>query len=479
MPALIVETVTASTMAELRAARDRSTADLVELRLDGVRDVDVGGALDGRSRPVIVTCRAAWEGGAFDGDEQTRLDILRRAIELGAEYVDVEWRADRRSLPRRSGTKIVLSHHDFTCTPGDLGDRVRAMAGEGADVLKIAVTARRLSDCVTLRDETAIDHPHVAIAMGPAGRISRLVPLAFGSLWTYGGTAAPGQSPVDELRETFCVHAQRPDTRLYAVAGAPLAHSASPAMHNAAFAELGIDAVYVPLETADADELLTVAERFGVEGISVTAPLKTGVFARVTDRDALGTRTGALNTLKREHDAWAGRNYDVAGFLSPFDREGIALAGLRCVVLGAGGAARTALFALQERGAGVEVSARRRERAAQLAKEFGVQVGEWPPRPGWDLLINTTPVGTWPDVEAIPIAEQAVAGAMVYDLIYNPEETALLKAARRRGARTIGGLEMLVGQACLQFEWWTDRPAPRDVMLAAARRFLTQRQAER
>lgn len=475
---LVVHTITAESMAALREARDRATGDLVELRLDGVADLDVAAALAGRTKPVIVTCRAAWEGGAFEGDEATRLDVLRQAIELGAEYVDVEWRADRSRLPRRPGTKIVLSHHDFTCTPGDLGDRIRAMAAESPDVLKIAVTARRLGDCVILRDEAAIDLPHVAIAMGPAGQLSRLAPRSFGSRWTYGGTAAPGQIATTDLVETFRIATHGPDTRLYGVAGSPLGHSASPAMHNAAFAALGLDAVYVPLETADARELLAVAGAFGVTGISVTAPLKTDLVARVDRRDDLATRTGALNTLKHDGDGWTGRNYDVAGFLSPFDREGIPLGGARAVVVGAGGAARTALWALRERQAMVEVAARRRDRAEALAAEFGARVADWPPAPGWDLLVNTTPVGTWPDVEAMPLEPDALDGRLVYDLIYNPERTALLRAAEARGVSVIGGLEMLVGQACLQFEWWTGQTAPREVMLAAARRFLDSRQAD-
>ena len=476
MPALVVQTVTARSMAELRAARDAASGDMVELRVDGVADLDVAGALAGRTKPVIFTCRAAWEGGRFDGDEATRLSLLARAIQLGAEYVDVEWRADRRGLPVNPDTVIVLSHHDFSCTPGDLEDRIAAMASEQPDVLKIAVTAHRLSDAVQLRDATRLDIPHVAISMGRSGHLSRACPRLFGSLWTYGGTAAPGQLSVADLIDVYRVGEQSDSTALYAVAGAPLAHSASPAMHNAAFAASGIDAVYALLDTDDAAELLRACEAFGVSGASVTAPLKTGACALVTDRDDLAMRTGSVNTMRRDGNVWAGRNFDVAGFLSPFERRHEDLAGTRCVVLGAGGAARTALWALQSKGAQVEVSARREDRARELAGEFGAAVSAWPPAPGWDLLVNTTPVGTWPEVDAVPVDADAVRGRAVYDLIYNPEETALLRVAHRAGAETIGGLEMLVGQACLQFEWWTGRTAPRDVMVEAARRFLRNKQ---
>jgi 3-dehydroquinate dehydratase/shikimate dehydrogenase len=349
------------------------------------------------------------------------------------------------------------------------------MLATRADIVKIAITPGRLSDCVVLRDAMRIGRPHVAIAMGPQGQLTRLCPWLFESCWTYGGTAAPGQCSAADLRQVYRVQERSSSTAIYGVAGAPLAHSASPAMHNPAFQACGIDAVYVPFETADAGELLAVADAFGARGFSVTAPLKETTFARTPAVDDLSRRIGAINTLRRDDGGWAGRNFDVAGFLSPFDRRGRNLAGTRAVVLGAGGAARTAIWALTSRGARVAVSARREDRAAALAAEFGIAVVAWPPAPDWDLLVNTTPVGTWPRVADCPIPADRVRGGCVYDLIYNPAETALLAAARAAGAEAIGGLEMLVGQACQQFEWWTGQPAPAPVVEAAAAAFVGYR----
>jgi 3-dehydroquinate dehydratase/shikimate dehydrogenase len=472
----VVETVRGRTLAELRAARDAvRTAELVELRLDGVTDVDVAGALAGRRRPVIVTCRAAWEGGQFDGSEAERLQLLGDAIRLGAEYVDVEWRADRAALPARSGTRIVLSHHVFDGMPADLDGRVRAMLGEPADIVKVAVMPANLRDCLRLFDLEWAGRPHVVIAMGAAGQWTRLCPWLFGSAWTYGGTAAPGQVAADDLTEMYRVPERTVDTALYGIGGAPLAHSASPAMHNAAFAALGIDAVYVPLETADADEFLDVATRIGVRGASITAPLKTSLYARVPAGDELSRRIGAINTLRREADGtWESCNFDAAGFFSPLEARAASLAGARAVVLGAGGSARTVVWTLQRAGASVEIAARRPERAQALAAEFGVRAIGWPPSPGWDLLVNTTPVGTWPAMEQSPLEAAFIHGRLVYDLVYNPPETTLLARAAAAGADTIGGLEMLVSQACHQFEWWTGRTAPRTTMEAGARAFLAR-----
>jgi 3-dehydroquinate dehydratase/shikimate dehydrogenase len=472
----VVETVTGRTMAELRQARDRASSDLVELRLDGVEDVDVAGALAGRTRPVIVTCRAAWEGGRFDGGEERRLQILADAVRGGAEFVDVEWKAERGALHGTDRTTIVLSHHDFDGVPADLEERVRRMRGERAGVVKVAVTPARLTDCLRLREAMRMDEPHVAIAMGTVGQLSRLCPWLYGSSWTYGGTIAPGQVTARELVEVYRVPAGSDRTAVYGITGAPLGHSASPAMHNAAFAHLGMDAVYVPLETADGDEFVAVANAIGLAGASVTAPMKRAMFERSVHADELSALTGSVNTLRRDGDTWQGRNFDVAGFLAPLVASRRPLRGARAVVLGAGGSARTAAWALKHEGAAVEVAARDANRGAALAREIGVGVSVWPPEPGWDLLVNTTPVGTWPNVDAVAIDRARVAGGLVYDLVYNPTETLLLRWAREAGAATLGGLDMLVSQACLQFEWWTGRTAPAAVMRAAAESFIRERQ---
>jgi 3-dehydroquinate dehydratase/shikimate dehydrogenase len=473
----IVETITATHMAELIERRDRKTvADLLELRLDGVRDLDVAGALAGRRLPAIVTCRAAWEGGRFDGSEEERLQFLGQAIDLGAEFVDVEAEADWKRLPRSAATRLVLSHHDFSGVPADLSDRVRAMRGAGGDIVKVAVMARTLADCLTLKHAMAGDDSRVAIAMGPAGSLTRLWPAWLGSEWTYGGTAAPGQISTLELACRYRVRATTPRTRVYGVVGKPLSHSASPAMLNAAFAACGLDAVYLPLETASADDLFMMAEAIGLAGASVTAPMKQALMTPAVRTDDLPARIGALNTLRRGAGGWEARNFDVAGFLDPLTRRSIIVRNSRALVLGAGGAARAVVWALASNGAQVAVSARRQSAAEALAAEFGVSAAPWPPAPGWDVLVNATPVGTSPDVEAMPVDAAALAqasGAVVYDLVYNPIETALMRAARAAGATAIGGLEMLVGQACQQFEWWTSQPAPRAVMEQAAQEFLS------
>lgn len=469
---LICETVTARDMAELRQRRDDAIlADLVELRLDGVHDVDVTGALEGRTRPVIVTCRPVWAGGRFDGGEEARLRLLSQAARLGAEYVDIEWRADWGRVPALPGTRRILSEHDFVGVPSDLGDRVRAMRASG-EMIKVAVTATTASDCLALREVAAGGADQVMLAMGAAGLVTRCCPWFWGSLWTYGGTAAPGQTSVADLVERYRVRQTSAATAVFALTGRPLAHSASPALHNAALVAVGLDAVYVPVEAASAADFLAIAEGLRLTGASVTAPFKEGWAALGVGVDPVGTAVGAVNTLRRGIGGWEGRNVDVDGFLAPLDARRVPLSGRRTVVLGAGGAARAAAWALRKRGALVEISARRPEAAARLAAALDVATAAWPPAPGWDLLVNATPVGMWPDTAGSPLGRDVVVGRHVYDLVYNPAETTLLQWARAAGADTIGGLEMLVHQAGLQFAWWTGLPVPTDEIRRAAQAFL-------
>ena len=479
--ARLCATVTAETTAGLRAARDgASGADLVELRLDGVRDLDVDGALSGRTGPVLVTCRPVREGGRFAGSEEERRRILLRAFELGADWVDLEWRGGFEPLiAERRGRNVVLSMHDFEATPADLESRYRAMRATGAEVVKIAACSRSAADVVRLLrlGRGTGGEPAVLVGMGPIGVPTRLLPAHFGSAWTYAGDGvAPGQVPLADMIARYRCHRTSASTAVYGVAGAPIAHSLSPVMHNAAFADAGLDAIYVPFEATGAGDLMQLVEALGVRGLSVTAPFKESILEYVDDVDPVGRRTGAVNTLRADGGGWRGLNTDVAGFLAPLEAQG-GVDGLRCCVLGAGGAARSSAAGLAGRGAAVTVCARRPERAAEVAALAGGAAGAFPPPPGsWDLLVNTTPVGTAPHVDDTPVPAEALAGgSTVYDLVYNPARTRLLRDAAAAGCRTIGGLDMLAAQAVRQFEWWCGTRPSTDLFLRAARAALAAR----
>lgn len=477
MRARVCATVTGRTTAELRVRRDAAVAagaDLVELRLDHVEDPDAPGALAGRTAPVVVTCRPPREGGRFRGAEAERRTLLEQALDLGAEYVDLEWRAGFDDLiRRRRGRNVVLSLHDFDRAPGDLADRYRAMRATGAEMVKVAVRVRSLTEALALPDVGAGDPGRVIVAMGPSGVVSRILPDRFGSAWTYAGEGvAPGQVGLSRLLDEFRVREVSDSTALYGVLGAPVSRSASPAMHNAGFAAVGRDAVYLPLEAADVDDFRTFAEKTGLRGASVTAPFKEAAAPLLAEADPLVRRIGAVNTVRIAGDGWEGINTDVPGLLEPLAGR-IALAGCRAAVIGAGGAARAAAVALAGEGAQVTVRARNPERAAGVAKLVGGTAGRLPPPPGsWDLLVNATPAGAAPDVDGSPLPDGPFDGQLVYDLVYDPPTTRLMADAAAAGCAAIGGLPMLVAQAVRQFAWWTGAAAPPGLFAAAAQRRL-------
>ena len=469
-PVALCAVITAETTARLRAGRDAaSAADLVELRLDTVRDPDVEAALAGRTRPVIVTCRARWEGGFFDGSEDERLRLLEQAWLLGAEFVDLEFAARDRAPWAASGERVIVSHHDFAGIPDDLADRHRAMAASGAAVVKLAVTPRHLGDCARLLPlAVAAPQRQVVLAMGAAGLPTRLLPARFGSAWSYAGDqVAPGQVSLGRMRDEFRFGEVSRDAELYGLVANPVGHSVSPAMHNAAHRALGRDAVYIPLQAGSAADLMAFADAFDLRGASVTVPFKVDVVPYCSPT-ARARRAGAVNTLIREGRTWIGENTDVDGLLAPLAGR-IRLDTARAVVLGAGGAARAAAAALVDAGARVTVSARRPEQAAEVAALAGCASAPMPPPPGsWDLLVNASSAGMHPRVDETPWPDARFDGALVYDLVYNPRETRLLREARLSGCDTLDGLPMLVAQAERQFTLWTGTPPPPGVMLRAA-----------
>jgi 3-dehydroquinate dehydratase / shikimate dehydrogenase len=466
-------TIGAPTLADLRERRDLAApgADLVELRLDTVADPDAAGAVAGRTRPVIVTCRASWEGGHFRGSEETRLRLLHDAWLAGAEYVDIEFAAlpNAAWVKTTRGHRLIVSAHDFDGVPSDLSGRHRALCATGAEVAKLAITAHGLRDAARLATlPRRADGKQVLLAMGAPGLVTRIAPGRFGSEWTYAGDAwAPGQVPASRLRDEFRFGEVSDRAALYGVAARPSGHSMSPVMHNAAFRAAGLDAVYIPLEALDAADLFDFAAALDLQGASVTIPFKTEVLPRC-EPDAAARAAGAVNTLVHRDGRWLGRNTDIAGLLAPLTGR-FALAGARVTILGAGGAARAAAIACAGEGATVTVSARRVQQARDVAHAAGVSVGTFPPERGsWDLLINTTPVGMHPLTDATPVPASHLGGRFVYDLIYNPGDTRLLREARESGLETLGGLDMLVAQAEAQFEIWTGQPPAPGVMRAAA-----------
>jgi len=464
-------TVIGKTADEIRRARAaaEADADLVELRLDSMERPDAAAALEGRSKPAIVTCRPLREGGMFDGAEEERLRVLSQAHAYGAEFIDLEWDSVQAPVMQaRAGRGVIVSRHVFDCTPRNAAQILDSIRGQGGEVAKLAVMTERLTDLRTLLQAVRSDRRSILIGMGSGGAVTRVLAARYGSRWTYAGNrVAPGQLPASRLIDEFRFRRIRPDAAVYGVLGRPVSASLSPAMHNAGFAALGLNAAYVPFETRDLEDLRPFASEMGVRGLSVTIPFKEDVVPLLDEVAPAAQAAGAVNTIAIRNGRWIGSNTDADGFLEPLRARRIDLRGLRVVILGAGGAARGVGLALAREGAHVAISARRADAAERVASDIGAKTTTWPPPARWwDLLVNATPVGS----RALPGTpfEGPFDGRLVYDLVYEPDPTELMERAAAQGVDTIGGLAMLVAQAERQFEIWTGQRPPAGLFAQAA-----------
>jgi 3-dehydroquinate dehydratase/shikimate dehydrogenase len=482
----ILSPTTAAALAEM--ARLAPLADLFELRLDAMCEFDLARLLAERPRPIIVTNRHAVEGGFKTQDDSARLAALAAAVRLGADYVDVELAslpAFERLMPRRlrGPVQLIVSYHNFSGFPNDLPAVARTIEATSADVVKVAVTPRRLEDNLVIFNLLrAAAKPTIALAMGELGQVSRILAGKFGALLTFASAdadsqSAPGQVTADEMVNLYRANRLTPATRVYAVMGNPVEHSLSPAIHNAAFAALGLDAVYLRLKVeGDPAAVVRAFAALPIDGYSVTIPHKEAVAAACTEIDPLACRMRAVNTLVRRDDGYHASNTDVTSAMKVLAAalRSDDFTGRRAVVLGAGGVGRAYVHGLVARGAAVFVADLDETRARAVAAETGAtpiplsQVAQTQA----DILMNATPIGMWPKVDATPVDPRALRpGMVVFDAVYNPRETRLLRDVAAAGCQTISGVEQFVGQAVEQFELWTGRPAPaqlmRQVVLAA------------
>jgi 3-dehydroquinate dehydratase/shikimate dehydrogenase len=450
---------------------------VAELRLDYIQSPDLPRLLEGRPCPVIVTCRPSREGGQWRGDEGRRLELLAEADRLGADYIDVELDA-LHHFRRHGNAQLIVSYHNYDQTPDDLQAVARRIEAADADIVKLATMATSLADNLTAFDVLrSAAKPTICVTMGEHGHVSRVLGPKFGAFLVFaslgsGREAAPGQVPVDDLLGLYRFRDIGPATKVYGVIANPVAHSMSPAVHNAAFADTGLDAVYLPLRVDDPAAFIPAYQALPVEGYSVTIPHKEAVIDLLDEVQPLATKIGAVNTIVRRDGALHGSNTDWSAAVAAIESglpEGVALAGKVVLLLGAGGAARAIAFGLAERGCQVVIANRTHERGLRLAEDVGcrcVPLDDVATVP-YNILVNATSVGMHPRVDASPLdASLILPETLVFDSVYNPLDTRLLRDARDLGCRTVDGLAMFVNQAVEQFELWTALPAPRATMRA-------------
>ncbi len=452
-------------------------ADLVEVRMDlciaeGGSPSAIIDAIPALALPAIITLRHSREHGAWDGSEDERVALYQRAEDAGAAWIDRElvFHAARPWRPSRA--KLILSYHDFSGPGVALVDKVAAMRACHADVAKIAVTARDAADLDGVRRLIDGHGPVAAMVMGEHGLPSRLLAGAWGSALVFArlpgqSGSAPGQPTTDDLLGMCRLRTQTPATAIYGVIGSPIAHSLSPLIHNLAFAHHGLDAVYVPFRVEDAPAFWDACGGW-IRGLSITIPHKHALQGRMDDLEPLCDVVGAMNTVYRGGDRLTGANTDADAIRRCGERAIGELRGRRVLVLGAGGAGRAAVFALKAAGAEVALANRTTARAAELAREVGCRAVPWEAVAAepYDLLVNMTSVGLKAPADT-PWPHPFPAGSGVFDSVYNPLQTRLIREAAAAGCRTVLGLDMFIDQACAQFRRWTGLDAPAEAMRAA------------
>jgi len=492
----------AQTPAEMLERAEKALADtkFLEFRLDSLSrpsavlaDVAIFMAAH-RDVAAIATCRRKDHGGNFSGSVTAELDLLLKAAQAGCQIVDLEVESAEevrrpqlekfRDGLRGAGAALLVSFHDFTRTRGlqQAADRIAAFDPE---YIKVVSTAHTLADnlaVLRLIEDRSRSARVVGIAMGEEGLVSRVLSPREGAAFTFasmdeGLETAPGQLSAKTLRDLYRLEGIDAATRIFGVAGNPIGHSLSPLMHNAAFKREHVNAVMLPLKVRALNDLLTMVLELPVSGVAVTMPLKQQILPHLANMDPLTARIGACNTVRTGADGKLyGFNTDVAGVVRPLEKR-VRLKGARVAVLGAGGAARAAVFGLVEQGAEVFIINRTHEHAVALARAAKAKSlkHELLAKNRFDVLINSTPCGMAGTRQAMHIKEDELNAGLVFDMVYTPLETPLLKLAASRRIPVIGGLEMFVQQGARQFEIWTGKPAPEADMLRAVELELKKR----
>ncbi|XP_041000947.1 bifunctional 3-dehydroquinate dehydratase/shikimate dehydrogenase, chloroplastic-like isoform X1 [Juglans microcarpa x Juglans regia] len=474
-------------------------ADLVEIRLDSLKSFnpsdDLKTIIKASPLPTLFTYRPRWEGGQYDGDEKKRLDALRLAMEFGADYIDVELQVacefnDSIYGRKPENFKVIVSSHNYQDTPSaeDLGNLVAIIQATGADIVKIATTALEIADVARIFQITVHSQvPIIGIVMGERGFMSRILCPKFGGFLTFGTiesgiVSAPGQPTMKDLLHLYNLRRIGPDTKVFGIIGKPVHHSKSPILYNEAFKSVCFNGVYIPLLVDDIANFLQTYSSTDFAGFSCTIPHKEAALKCCDEVDPVAKSIGAVNCIiRRPTDGkLVGYNTDYVGAISAIE-DGLRgshnssntadspLAGKLFVVIGAGGAGKALAYGAKEKGARVVIANRTYDRARELADTIGgdalslADLDNFHPEDGM-ILANSTSIGMQPKVDETPIPKHALRSySLVFDAVYTPKMTRLLREAEESGAKIVTGLEMFIGQAYEQFERFTGLPAPKEL----------------
>ena len=458
-------------MAEHKHLADQG-AELVELRLDYIRrPVDLKRLLKDSPCPVVATCRRPQDGGKWMKSESDRVMVLRTAIADGADYVDLEMEIAAQ-IPRYKSTQRIISYHNFDETPANIEEIHHQMTELDPDIIKIATMANNPMDNVTaLRLCRDSEIPTIAFCMGEMGVTSRLLCGKFGAPFTYATFSsdrklAPGMLSYEVMRDYYQYDSIGKDTKILGVIADPVAHSLSPVVHNACIRKNKLNYLYLPFRVPREylQEFIDVCPELDIKGLSVTIPHKESVIKMVNALDDNVAGIRAANTLVFKSPNVFGYNTDCSAAVESInqtlkkDEEGIEIENARVLLLGAGGVARAIAFGLKRAKAKVTIAARDFRKADDLAGTLDCEAIDWLVRGQFecDVIVNCTPVGMYPEMDVTPYDEEWFEKrCIIFDTVYNPEQTLFIKQARNAGCTTITGIDMFVRQAAKQFKLFT------------------------
>ena len=394
------------------------------------------------SRPA-----AGANGGKFKGSLASQLDVLAKARAAGCQIVDLELQSALKSKPAalarlRSRAALILSFHDFRATR-HLDETLEKMLQIPADFYKVVTTATTLSDNVAMMKFLQMQsgkHALIGLCMGEQGIISRVLGVRAGSAFTFGAVSAdlktaPGQVSARDLRSVYRIDQVDTATRVYGVAGDPIEHSLSPVIMNTALRRENVNGVYLPLHANTLKDLIHCVREIPLHGLSITMPYKQAIIPYLDNTDAHTTKIGACNTVVRGQEGKLyGFNTDIAGVVRPLEQR-LSIENAKVLVLGAGGAARAAVFGLKERGAEVWILNRTFAKAQKLARQAKARTIKRADlrKIAFDVIINATPVGMG-NTRDCPLKDEEIQARVVFDMVYDPVETHLLQVARARAS---------------------------------------------
>lgn len=461
-------------------------ADLIELRLDFVaRALDLKRIVAEKKCELVATVRRPSDGGRWPSSEDTRQMLIRQVIVSGGfDWIDLE--TDIADQVRRfKSTKRIISYHNLKQVPENLDEIYEKMCGQDPDIVKIAVMARSLADNKTVLELLKRStKPTIAFCMGDLGFPSRLMGATLGSPWVYAAFnkergIAPGMPSFAEMSRLYKIARVNRETKCYGVVGDPVSHSFSPLVHNAAFAALNTNGLYVPI-WAPRGQFKACLDAFQgmIEGYSVTIPHKEAAAHDAASRDATVDETHAANTLVMGPKGYKAYNTDYQAFLDTLKAAlpSPDLSKVPVLILGSGGMARAAAHALARAHATLWIAGRNHDATKRLAEEVGGEALEWAGRhkEGCPIAVNCTPVGMHPNVNDSPLHTSFLRPEVtIFDTVYTPESTMLVKQARDRGCRVITGVDLFIRQAGMQFQLFTGENPPYEVMSKAMRRALS------